>query len=92
MLALRLRDLSTKDPRRVATTAAISSSLGNECCLTGATRDFDITNEEWLPHWMQTTAPYAFGLASAKICRVTAEGLAVAVKECTGVGRIVVRQ
>ena len=50
MLVPILREFTTKEPRRAAIIAAISSSLGNESCFNGATQDFEITSDEWLPH------------------------------------------
>ena len=49
MTVLWLSESATKEPRRAAMAAAMSSSLGRVCCFSGATQDLDITGDEWLP-------------------------------------------
>ena len=65
-----LSDVLTNEHNRAATTAAINSSLGKECFLSGAALDLDITSVQLVPCCRYTTAPYARGLASAKMCKV----------------------
>ena len=63
-------DVWTNKQSRAATTAAINSSLGKECFFSGAALDLDITSVQLVPCCRYTTAPYAWRLASAKICKV----------------------
>ena len=83
-----LSDVKMYEHSRAAVTAAINSSLGNECVLMGATLAFDITMCELDPNWKYAAAPYALELASAKTCRVASASCNV-VMHLQGYGNVV---
>ena len=88
---LMLSDVLTKRYSRAAITAAISSSLGRESCLSGAALDLDIISTQLVPCCRYTAAPYARRLASAKMCKVGSgkDVKEISLPHCLGNGSVV---
>ena len=85
---LVLSDVLTNEHSHAAMTTAISSSLGRECCLSGAALDFDIISVQLVPCCRYTTVPYARRLESAKMCKVDSD-IDGQVVHCLGNGNAV---